>query len=234
MSHINESCHIWIGHINELCHIVPPLESRFIHVTYESVMSHMNGSCYWVVSHMNWSCQWVVSHINESCQGVMSHSASPRITYQSGHIWMTHVIFHRCNCQIWGSFNPPQSGKDPWNALSLKVVCRKRALYLVTFLRKMTCNLRHPVGLRHSVLPVYIWQMTDESMPLNREWLCLYAYMANGSRRVIHSICHLATSHLLSMANDSSTHTYNTHTTHTSICHLATSHLIYDMAVHTR
>ena len=29
---------------------------------------------------------------------------------------------------------------------------RKRALQLVALLRKMTCNLRHPMGLRHPVL----------------------------------------------------------------------------------
>ena len=33
----------------------------------------------------------------------------------------------------------------------LYVIFRKRALQLVALLRKMTCNLRHPMGLRHSV-----------------------------------------------------------------------------------
>ena len=44
-----------------------------------------------------------------------------------------------------------QRGEDPWDALSYKVVFRKSALYLVAFLQKMTCNLRHPMGLCHPV-----------------------------------------------------------------------------------
>ena len=44
-----------------------------------------------------------------------------------------------------------QGGEDPLDALSLQVIFRKRALYLVALLRKMTCNLRHPMGLRHPV-----------------------------------------------------------------------------------
>jgi len=84
MSHINESCTIWMGHvtyrwvmcvdledlvwkqfewvfspINESCHI------WMSHVTYKWVMYHMNGSCHtwtihvtyeWVMSHTDWSC----------------------------------------------------------------------------------------------------------------------------------------------------------------------------------
>ena len=100
----------------------------------------------------------------------------------------------------------------------------------------MTCNLRHPVGFCYSVLPLYIWQMKDEWIPRNREWLCLYTYTTNGSWWVIYNIfhwqymlfgnesfnlffflkkSHLTMSHSLYMASDSSTHTHNTHTTHT-------------------
>jgi len=38
-------------------------------------------------------------------------------------------------------------GEDPEDALSLQVIFRKRALSLEAFLRKMTCNFRHPMGL---------------------------------------------------------------------------------------
>jgi len=44
-------------------------------------------------------------------------------------------------------------GQDPEDAFSLQVVFRKRALELVALLRKMTCNIRHPMHLRH---PVFI------------------------------------------------------------------------------
>ena len=42
-----------------------------------------------------------------------------------------------------------QGGEDPQNAFSLQVIFCERALLLVALLRKMTCKLRHPVGLRH-------------------------------------------------------------------------------------
>jgi len=44
-----------------------------------------------------------------------------------------------------------QGGVDSYDDLSLQVIFRKRALELVAILRKMTCNLRHPMGLRHPV-----------------------------------------------------------------------------------
>ena len=44
-----------------------------------------------------------------------------------------------------------QGGEDPQDALSLQVIFRNRALQLVALLRKMTCNLRHPTGLRHPI-----------------------------------------------------------------------------------
>jgi len=47
---------------------------------------------------------------------------------------------------------PLQGGGDPPDTLSLQVIFCKRALKLVALLRKMTCNLRHPMGLRHPVL----------------------------------------------------------------------------------
>ena len=49
-----------------------------------------------------------------------------------------------------------QGGKDPCNALSLQVIFRKRALELVALLRKTTCNLRYPMGLRHPVMVKFI------------------------------------------------------------------------------
>jgi len=54
MSHMNESCHIWMSH-----------------VTYESVMSHIHESCHIWMSHVTY--EWVMSHMNESCHIWMSH-----------------------------------------------------------------------------------------------------------------------------------------------------------------
>ena len=77
MSHMNESCHIWMSH-----------------VTYEWVMSHMNASCHIWMRHIMY--EWVMSRINESCHIWMSH-----VTYEwvvshikeSCHIWMSHVTY---------------------------------------------------------------------------------------------------------------------------------------------
>jgi len=69
MSHMNESCHIWMSH-----------------VTYEWVMSHVNQSYHeWMyhaiyasyhiwMSHVTY--EWVISHMHESC-----------------HIWISHVTY---------------------------------------------------------------------------------------------------------------------------------------------
>jgi len=78
MSHMNESCHVWMHRVtytwvmsnkNESCHI------WMSHVTYECVMSH---TCHIAMSHV--TSQWVMSHMNltESC-----------------HTWASHVT-HKC------------------------------------------------------------------------------------------------------------------------------------------
>ena len=52
-----------------------------------------------------------------------------------------------------------QGGEDAYDALSLDVISRERALYLVSLLRKETCNLRHPMHLRHPVICVCFYMM---------------------------------------------------------------------------
>jgi len=42
-----------------------------------------------------------------------------------------------------------QSGVASQDVWSLQVIFRKKALWFVALLLKITCNLRHPVGLRH-------------------------------------------------------------------------------------
>ena len=80
MSHMNESCLIWmrhvtyegvLSHMNESCHI------WMRHVTYEGVLSHMNESCHIWMRHVTYEC--VMSHMNAAChesvmyEGVMSY-----------------------------------------------------------------------------------------------------------------------------------------------------------------
>jgi len=74
---------------------------------------------------------------------------------------------------IWALCVELQSGKDPEDAVSLKVMFRKRALHLVALLRKMTCNVRHPLGLSATLyllrillkLYTYFWKMSMELKP---------------------------------------------------------------------
>jgi len=54
-----------------------------------------------------------------------------------------------------------QNGEDAEDGLSLKVIFRnfkvifrKRALQSAALVQKITCNLRHPMSLRHPVQPV--------------------------------------------------------------------------------
>jgi len=54
-------------------------------------------------------------------------------------------------CQKFSKFSSLQGSIDTHNALSLRVIFRKRTLWLVVLSQKETYNLRHPVGLGHSV-----------------------------------------------------------------------------------
>jgi len=120
MSHMNESCYIWMSlvtyewvmsHMNESCHI------WMSHITHEWVMSYMNKSLQMFAMkylELDQTClyEWVMSHMNESCHTWMSH-----VTYvgvmshmnESCHIWMSHftyewVISHlNESCHIWMS-----------------------------------------------------------------------------------------------------------------------------------
>ena len=103
MSHMNESCHIWMSHVTyhkskyywQGLQSVKRVVCKGLCSMNESwLMSHMDEACHiwiscvtyeWVMSHMNESCriwmsrvtyEWVVAHVNESC-----------------HIWMSHVTY---------------------------------------------------------------------------------------------------------------------------------------------
>jgi len=90
MSHINESCHIWISH-----------------VTYVWVLSHMNKSCHIWMSHVTY--EWVMSHIHESCrmESVMSHRGKHTHRVPGAHtaelvpchIWLVYFTWD-VSCQV--------------------------------------------------------------------------------------------------------------------------------------
>ena len=98
MSHVNESCHIWMScatyewvtsRTNESCHI------RMSHVTYEWVMLHTNESCHIWMSHV--THEWVMSHMNESRHTWMSHMN------ESCHTWTNHDTYNRVMSQVKNS-----------------------------------------------------------------------------------------------------------------------------------
>jgi len=73
------------------------------------------------------------------------------------HIWMSRISF--AICLLLEALHAP--GGVESLTLSWLVVFRKRALWLVSLLRKMTCNLRHPMGLRHCDLVSYTCMRTS-------------------------------------------------------------------------
>ena len=65
-------------------------------------------------------------------------------------------LFISCNTIYttgWRRAHILQGGVESYDILSSQIIFRKRALYLVALSPKMTCNLRHPMGLRHPVVP---------------------------------------------------------------------------------
>jgi len=65
MSHMNESCHIWMSH-----------------VTYEWVMSHMNESCHIWMNHVTYegAIQWIIAYLH-----ILQHPATHCNTPQLHH-----------------------------------------------------------------------------------------------------------------------------------------------------
>jgi len=105
MSHVNESCHMWMSHVtyewvmphtNESCHI------GMSHVTYEWIMSHVNELCHIWMRHVTHEhvMSHMMSHTNESCHLWISHVMyewvmlhSRHIWHESCHVWMRHVTY---------------------------------------------------------------------------------------------------------------------------------------------
>jgi len=113
MSHMNESCHIWMSHVtsitcngrvrmnlSESCNILKESCPIWMsHVSYEWVVSHiwMNHVPYKCdMSHMNESCRIWMSHVtSNTCTGRvrMSLNGTWLILKESCPIWMSHVPY---------------------------------------------------------------------------------------------------------------------------------------------
>ena len=91
MSHVYESCHIWISHATRervMSHIYKSCHIWTSHVTYERVVSHMNVLCHIWTSHVTY--EQVKSHI---CPRHIAHErVMPHMT-ESCHTWTSHVTY---------------------------------------------------------------------------------------------------------------------------------------------
>ena len=83
--------------------------------------------------------------------------------------WRRRLI-HTCDvtqhCRL-------QGGVESYYTLSLLVIFRERALYIVALLRKMTCNLKHPMPLHHPVVHTFSTAQ-HASTPLQNKASCGY------------------------------------------------------------
>ena len=110
-----------------------------------------NDGCHWVAR--SWS--------------VNSKTALDSITEENdlGNLWL----------EVEVAVSALQDGQDPQDALSLQAISRKRALWLIASLRKITSELRHHLGLHHQ----YVYYIHAQYPRLQT---CIMI-TGNGSRR---------------------------------------------------
>jgi len=119
MSHVNESCHMWMSHVtcewvmshvNESCHM---WMSHVTHlnkascvwcITYVWVMSHVEESCHMWMGHV--TCEWAMLQkpISDQCNrssqsNAPCHVSISHVTYQMSHVTYQRVMWQR---PIWG------------------------------------------------------------------------------------------------------------------------------------
>jgi len=103
MSHINESCHVWIRHmrISESPCVYESCVYVMTHLEYvrmrESRRMHHQSTKYLYT----WSGH--VTHVNKSCHVWMSLATGKRVmsrVNESWHIWMSHVTYGRVEWRI--------------------------------------------------------------------------------------------------------------------------------------
>jgi len=136
--------------------------------------------CEYVTSH----CEWVMSHRHATHEIVLSHHHITRKWAMSNREWVTsdlewvtspmneshHVVYESCHimCEMrhishgWLLSHIIQGDKDAYDVLSLYVISRKRALWLVALLWKDTCNMNAScriVRINHLTTWIsHVWQ----------------------------------------------------------------------------
>ena len=217
MSHMKESCHVWmcrVTHMNESCHTWGSLhlavhEPRLnescpiSHVPYEEGMSHMKKACpIWM--------RYVTSHVRESVpiEEGMSHMNV------SCCIWMRYVTSQvKKACPIWRRHVPYES------VVSLMIVS---CLYEWVMSRM---NVSCSVGIRHVTCEGVstLWHTSHRCV-----YMCIYCHTW-----MSHVTCEWVMSHV-----NESCHTWMIHITYawvlsnTQMMHVAHTWVKSSMNVH--
>jgi len=93
--------------------------------------------------------------------------------------WVDRCIWSSlCGClyaHVVSSEFSVQGGKDAEDTLSSYVIFRKRALYLLAFWRKETCNTRHPMHFHHPILPHFHHPVA----PWNKRFFLWFRFLKN-------------------------------------------------------
>jgi len=85
----------------------------------------------------------LILHMTYLHMHTATHCNTLKELHISNSLWASYIAFSVETAM--------QGGEDAYNALSLEFSFRERALYFVALLWKETCNLRHPMHLRHPV-----------------------------------------------------------------------------------
>ena len=97
MSHINESCHIWLSHVTYKWIMIPLMNHHMIHLTNHSFnVSSMYHHIIWL-SHVTYV--WVISRMTESfpakkaCNSWLFWEHDLQLMSESCHVWLSHVTY---------------------------------------------------------------------------------------------------------------------------------------------
>jgi len=182
MQHVTCHC-LWMNHviyINESCHTY---KCDMVHVWVSHVTLRM-----WHATHMKESChryEWVMSQI-WNCY--VTHMSTTRHTHES-FPWERHATH---------IYRVAKTYRMPY--LYRSFTEEKNPLKLVAPLRKMTCNLRHPMGLRH---PVWMSPMKETCQTYEcvmwHKWMCDVTHMNESCHTYECVTWHILGSHVTHM-----------------------------------
>jgi len=123
----------------------------YIHVYTDKWIYTCQYTCMYICVHI-YIYRYMNTYVHLCVHMYMYMYASVRHIYICVYVYM-RICVRRKGLEIRIYIH---RGVESQDALSSRVVYRKRALWLVAVLRKMTYNVGHPMGLRHPVRIVWI------------------------------------------------------------------------------